>query len=151
ANGQRVLASATQFEVPGEPPARLMALQRVAAELGAVELAAWEDMTRVLAHEMMNSLTPIASLSESLELQLRGSGAAAEAAESLEAIRRRSRGLMEFVDRYRTLADRPRPQPTEVRLADFTAGLERLLSASFRERAVTYRSVVTPLALTVRA
>ncbi len=93
ANRQRVLASAAQFDVPGEPSAKLLSLQRVAAELGAVELAAWDDMTRVLAHEMMNSLTPIASLSESLESQLRGSHAPGEAAESLEAIRRRSRGL----------------------------------------------------------
>lgn len=151
ANGQRVLASASQFEVPGEPPAKLLSLQRVATELGAVELAAWDDMTRVLAHEMMNSLTPIASLSESLESQLRGSGAADEAAESLEAIRRRSRGLMEFVERYRRLAERPRPQPAPLPLTDLMAGLERLMSASFRERGISFRSVVTPASLQVSA
>lgn len=151
ANGQRMLASAASFEVPGEPGARLVSLQRVAAELGAVELAAWDDMTRVLAHEMMNSLTPIASLSESLESQLRGSDAPGEAAESLEAIRRRSRGLMEFVDRYRRLAERPRPQPAPLALADLVTGIERLMSASFRERGVTYRGLVTPLTLAIDA
>ncbi len=36
-------------------------------DLDAVELKAWQDMVQVLAHEMMNSLTPISSLSESLE------------------------------------------------------------------------------------
>ncbi len=151
ANGQRVLASAAQFDVPGEPSAKLLSLQRVAAELGAVELAAWDDMTRVLAHEMMNSLTPIASLSESLESQLRGSDAPGEAAESLEAIRRRSRGLMEFVERYRKLAERPRPQPAPLPLTELTAGLERLMSASFRERGVSFRSLVTPATLEVNA
>jgi nitrogen fixation/metabolism regulation signal transduction histidine kinase len=71
ADGQSVLTSVSQLSVPGNGPQRLISLQRIAGELDAVELKAWQDMARVLAHEMMNSLTPIASLTESLERILR--------------------------------------------------------------------------------
>ena len=62
-----MFVSVSQFSAPGERPRRLISLQRIAGELDAVELKAWQDMADVLTHEMMNSLTPIASLSESLE------------------------------------------------------------------------------------
>ena len=74
ADGQRMLASAARFSAPGHDLHRLISLQRIAGELDAVELKAWQDMANVLAHEMMNSLTPIASLSESLEELLRPNG-----------------------------------------------------------------------------
>ncbi len=74
ANGRRLLASAAQFATPGAPARRLVSLQRLAGDLDAVELKAWDDMARVLAHEMMNSLTPIASLSQSLDALLRDGG-----------------------------------------------------------------------------
>ncbi len=80
ANGRRVLASASQFSTPDGLPQRLISLQRLAGDLDAVSLTAWDDMARVLAHEMMNSLTPIASLSQSLDGLLRNGGPREEVA-----------------------------------------------------------------------
>jgi two-component system nitrogen regulation sensor histidine kinase NtrY len=60
------------FTIASCEPERLISVQRLAGELDAVELKAWQDMVQVLAHEMMNSLTPISSLSESLDALLRG-------------------------------------------------------------------------------
>jgi PAS domain-containing protein len=77
ADGRSVLASMAGFTVPGGEPLRLIALQSVAGDLDAVVLKAWEDLVRVLAHEMMNSLTPICSLSESIAGQLRRPAAGA--------------------------------------------------------------------------
>src|SRR5262245_1796733 len=70
-DGRQMFVSVSQFATPGQEPQRLISLQRIAGELDAVELKAWQSMVDVLAHEMMNSLTPIASLSESLESLLR--------------------------------------------------------------------------------
>jgi signal transduction histidine kinase len=151
-DGRRVFASVSQFVIPGEPPRRLISLQRIAGELDAVEVKAWQDMADVLTHEMMNSLTPISSLSESLEALLRESAGGREPGEevagALEAIKRRSRGLMDFVGRYRAVADLPAPQVGPVHLRDFIRGIDRLMTPVLKERGIAYHSSVTPEDLT---
>ena len=151
ANGRQLLASVTQFKVPDAMPQRLISLQRLAGELDAVEHKAWDDMARVLAHEMMNSLTPIASLSESLDVLLRAGGATEEVAAALEAIRRRSLGLMRFVERYREVAELPEPQLRPLSLKTVLTGVERLFAPDFEHNHVSYVSRVTPPDLTVQA
>ncbi len=158
AEGRRLFVSVAQFSTPAQPARRLIALQRIAGELDAVQVQGWQDVAQVLAHEIMNSLTPIASLSESLEALLQqsvqrehGASASAEIAGALEAIRRRSRGLMEFVERYRLLAQLPTPDLQPLRIADFLSGIERLMAGTFRERGVSYASHVAPAELSCRA
>ena len=60
-----MLASAAQF-VAGTVEQRVLSLQNIGSELDEAQLQAWHDLVRILAHEMMNSLTPIASLAESV-------------------------------------------------------------------------------------
>lgn len=158
AQGRRLFVSIAQFSTPAQPARRLIALQRIAGELDVVEVQGWQDVAQVLAHEMMNSLTPIASLSESLEALLlpsvereRGASAGVEIAGALEAIRRRSRGLMEFVERYRLLAQLPTPELQPVHIGDFLSGIERLMSGTFREHGVSYQTRVVPADLSCRA
>jgi nitrogen fixation/metabolism regulation signal transduction histidine kinase len=156
ADGHNVLATVTQFSVAGSAPQRLIALQRIAGDLDAVESKAWQDVARVLAHEMMNSLTPISSLSESLEQMLRSPGAGGwplegshEIADAIEAIRRRSTGLMNFVERYRKVAELPQPAPKPVRADGFVANIDRLMRATMEERGIAYASWVIPNDLTL--
>jgi nitrogen fixation/metabolism regulation signal transduction histidine kinase len=149
-NGRELLASASQFTVPAGVAQRLICLQRLAGDLDAVEHKAWDDITRVLAHEMMNSLTPIASLSESLDALLRAGGHTEEVAAALETIRRRSLGLMRFVDRYRKVAELPEPLLQPLRLQSVLEGVERLLAPALGQGHVSYASTVTPSDLTVR-
>lgn len=186
AEGRRVFVSVSQFVVPGQEPRRLLSLQRIAGELDAVELKAWQDMADVLTHEMMNSLTPIASLSESLEMLLRAGdeahggaraprpsqvvasagaeaefrdvrapaeirGPAEEVAGALEAIKRRSRGLMEFVARYRAVAELPAPRTQRVPMDEFFRGIDRLLAPPLKEKGVAYSSRVIPADLACSA
>ncbi|HEY6457828.1 MAG TPA: ATP-binding protein [Steroidobacteraceae bacterium] len=151
ANGRHLLASASQFSVPGAAARRLICLQRLAGDLDAVEHKAWDDMARVLAHEMMNSLTPIASLSESLDALLRAGGRTEEVAAALEAIRRRSFGLMRFVERYRKVAELPEPLLQHLSLKNLLAGVEQLLAPALEQGRVSYASSVAPADLGVRA
>jgi two-component system nitrogen regulation sensor histidine kinase NtrY len=147
ADGVRVFASVSQFVSPTWERLRLLALQRITGELDAVELNAWREMAHVLSHEMMNSLTPIASLSESLE-RLLGGCEPAEVTGALEAIRRRSTGLMDFVTRYRAIADLPSPRAQRVRLDELLGGVSRLLSAKFVANGIAYRTRIEPQDLT---
>jgi signal transduction histidine kinase len=148
ADGQRMLASAARFVAPGHDLHRLISVQRIAGELDAVELRAWQDMANVLAHEMMNSLTPIASLSESLEQLLRSNQ---EASGAVEVIKRRSRGLMDFVERYRAIAYLPPPRPETVCVAALLSDIDRLLAPTFLEKHIECRAQVEPPDTSVNA
>lgn len=151
ADGRAMLAQAAAFTAQGQRLS-LISLQSVAGELDAVELKAWQDLVRVLAHEMMNSLTPICSLSEGLAAQLARPGAdPAEVAESLEVIARRSAHLMSFVDRYRRLTELPKAEPERIPAAELLAGLDRLMAPMMAEAGVDYASVVSPKRLALQA
>jgi nitrogen fixation/metabolism regulation signal transduction histidine kinase len=85
------------------------------------ETEAWQKLIRVLTHEIMNSITPIASLSSTLEIMLKGitdSGnireeldinTAMEILQALQTINKRSTGLLHFVNTYRNLTRIPKP------------------------------------------
>jgi len=148
ADGRRMLAACSSFSTPAGGSRRLISLHSLSDELAPVELAAWQDLVRTLAHEMMNSLTPVASLSESLERMLDRQGDAAEAA---GVIARRSRGLMNFVARYRAVADLPAPEPRPLPLGPFAAELERLVGAEMRGQGVRLSVRVEPAGLQAMA
>ena len=149
ADGQRALASVGAFS-SADGARRLIALQGLASDLDAVEQEAWRDLTRILAHEMMNSLTPICSLAESLRSMGPDTEPAA-ASDALEVIARRSAGLMHFVERYRRLADLPAPEQVEISAAALVAGPDALMRGLAAERGIAWESVVEPPDLMLRA
>lgn len=81
---------------------QLVLLTNIEQVVYQTEQAAWSKMTRVLSHEINNSLSPIKSLAQSL-LDLLTPGDA-EVAHALRVIVARSNGLMAFVSRYATLS-----------------------------------------------
>jgi nitrogen fixation/metabolism regulation signal transduction histidine kinase len=149
-DGRAMLASAAAFATDGTR-LTLVSLQSVSGELDVVELKAWQDLVRVLAHEMMNSLTPICSLSESLGTRLRAGADPSAVAEDVDVIARRSAGLMHFVERYRRLTDLPEPERVKVRAADLAESLDRLMRPMMTEAGVDYASSVSPKSLALSA
>lgn len=123
---------------PRAAPQRLISLQAVAGELDAVQVGAWHGMTRVLAHEMMNSLTPIASMAESMAVLMPDAGTDPRIAGAVATIARRSRHLIDFVDRYRAIVDLPRPERVAVDAAAFLADIDRLTGADVRARGIGF-------------
>jgi nitrogen fixation/metabolism regulation signal transduction histidine kinase len=127
------------LSAPGDGPQRLVSMQAVAGELDAVQVGAWHRMTRVLAHEMMNSLTPIASISESLSRWAQAEGVRPEIASGVATISRRGQHLMRFVERYRAIVDLPEPELADIDLAAFLAGIDALIGVELRERGIEFR------------
>lgn len=122
--GQRALATATRFTAA--EATRVIALQAIEGELDAAEIKAWQDLARILAHEMMNSLTPVASIAQSLKPLV--ADGPDEVADAIAVIGERSQHLMRFVERYRAAAELPTPLTAPVpvaRLFDAVAALLR--------------------------
>ncbi|MBQ8674202.1 MAG: HAMP domain-containing histidine kinase [Bacteroides sp.] len=81
------------------------------------EMEAWQKLIRVLTHEIMNSITPIISLSETLSERKMGEEDSAVMRQGMQTIHRRSKGLLEFVENYRKLTRLPAPtlRPESIR------------------------------------
>jgi len=150
--GQRVLAAAARFSSQGQART-LVSLQDIQSELDATEIKAWQDLARILAHEMMNSLTPVASLAQSVRPLLAhpNPGNLTDVAAAIDVIADRSAGLMNFVERYRQVADLPRPVFQPVKLSGVIAAVDQLLVPMLVSKGVTYKSQVEPSDLIVRA
>ncbi len=130
---------------------KLVAFQNIHAELQSKEVEAWQNLTRVLRHEIMNSITPIASLTGTLNEILNEDISEVEGhqyqmpadsiqdlREGLNTIENRSHGLIRFVDAYRDYTSIPKPKFTIVKVAELFEHIEQLLSAEFRSMGILF-------------
>lgn len=99
---------------------RIIAFSDIGGELANQEIDSWVRLIRVLTHEIMNTLTPVISLSEALLPRTEG-----EQHEGLEVIHRTSKDLIRFVENYRQFTHVPIPQPSPFDVKPF---LQRMAS-----------------------
>ncbi len=138
---------------------RLLALQPLSHSLEAAEIAAWQKLFQVLAHEIMNSLTPILSLSRTALERLPdgsaqgvdGQAAIADIREALETVGRRAEGLKRFVEAYRRLARPPRVQRRRIAVAELLGRIERMVSPVLGQRDIAVSRRCTPYNLSLLA
>lgn len=94
------------------------------------ETQAWQKLIRVLMHEIMNSIAPIISLSETLSEREISNETTAEEYEimkqAMQTIHRRSKGLLAFVDNYRKLTRIPQPMLQPIHLHAMLHALQQL-------------------------
>lgn len=140
----------------------IYSFQNIAGELNAQELAAWQTVIRTMAHEVMNSLTPISSLSatageivrsvrdDAMSAQARAS-ALNDAVDALETVARRAEGLMSFVQNHRRLTRRLTAAPQRLAVERVFARLQRLLAADIAARGIALSVRVEPPTLEVTA
>ncbi|PXX43303.1 sensor histidine kinase [Undibacterium pigrum] len=126
----------------------IVALMPVESELQMEAQQAWQKLIRVLTHEIMNSLTPVASLSSTAQdmlndLQLPQQNAA-DLALALDAISRRAHGLVNFVGSYRSLANVPVAQLERVQLQALLARISSLVSPMWQSRGGEIQFSVEP-------
>lgn len=93
-----------------EKHVRILALNDINSELDDKEIDSWIRLTRVLTHEIMNSVTPITSLSDTL-LSIHGD-VDEEIRSGLEVISSTGKSLIAFVESYRKFTHIPTPQPS---------------------------------------
>ena len=111
---------ATEFSMRGQKYT-MVSVQNIQSELEEKEMEAWQNLIRVLTHEIMNSVTPIASLASTAndllmqipedqeDLKMTPLTAIDDVSSAVQTIERRSQGLLRFVDSYRKLTRLPKP------------------------------------------
>lgn len=130
-------------------PHTLVTFQDINSEIEQKEIEAWHKLIRILTHEIMNSVTPIASLSETVQGLLQHSNgiqkqlpelteeSIADIRFSIQTIRKRSEGLLEFVDSYRKLTRIPTPNKLPVRISELLESIRTLMKAELEARGIT--------------
>lgn len=116
-----------------DTPLRIIAMNDVHEELDEKENESWIRLIRILTHEIMNSVAPITSISDSLlsEKEL----IPVSAREGIEVIRTTSRGLVRFVESYRQLTRIPAPNCRPFYLRPFLERM-RTLALQGQEKSV---------------
>jgi two-component system nitrogen regulation sensor histidine kinase NtrY len=141
---------------------RLISLQDIQSELDATQAQAWEELVRVLTHEIMNSITPVTSLAKTsvhvVEDILRKKKAGQALDEDLEDLRdavatvaRRSDSLTQFVDGYRQISRLAPPEKKRVRLDGLFESASQLLVAEWPDSKVKLSTQIMPIELDVYA
>jgi len=114
---QNLVLSCSAMEFDGKQ-LRVISIGNIHEELDRKEVESWEKLTRILTHEIMNSLAPVTSISHTL---LSSSGDAETMRQGLETIHATSDRLLRFVDSFRAVTRIPAPQKAPFYLSELVA------------------------------
>ena len=129
---------------------KLIIIQNIEREMEQKEMESWNKLIRVLTHEIMNSVTPITSLTDSLLRLLESHNDQKKTAEqlssedindirfSLQTIQRRSDGMLQFVDNYRKLTKIPKPEPEKILLKSLLESIITLMKIEAEKKGIRF-------------
>lgn len=128
----------------------LVVVQDIHKELDEKETESWVRLIRVLTHEIMNTITPIASISDSIIKYYRNNGRITPLEEleenqikntlkGLEVIKEQGGDLMDFVQSYRSLLHVPEPNKSIVKGKDLLEKIDVLMSARLHDGQVDFQ------------
>jgi nitrogen fixation/metabolism regulation signal transduction histidine kinase len=137
--------SATELRMRGRDLA-IVTLQDIRRELEARELTAWQNLIRVLTHEIMNSVTPISSLAatagelltDALASSAPGAADAAvrDAKDAVDTIAQRGTGLVHFVESYRRLTHLPKPTLHSFSVTELFSRIRQLMARELEAQSI---------------
>ncbi|WP_310590428.1 PAS domain-containing protein [Dyadobacter sp. NIV53] len=137
---------------------RIVVLQNIQTELQQQEVESWQNLTRVLRHEIMNSMTPIVSLvgtmrlivNEDIEKSTTDQEAVNDLKEALQTLEKRSKGMMQFVNAYRDFTTLPKPVFSNVNISELLHEVLQLLQTDLMSLGVLWELSVKPETLTAK-
>lgn len=133
-------------------------MKNIHSALDNRETEAWQKLIRVLTHEIMNSVTPITSLSDTLLTLIQGSEELKAKSESissdketadeirngLHTISTTGKGLLSFVENYRRFTRIPKPEPSLFYVKGFINRMVELARHQYPDSHITFHSHITP-------
>lgn len=152
--------SATEF-ILLEKKFKLVSLQNIKNALDEREVESWQKLIKVLTHEIMNSITPIVSLSHYIDgvvndqenmdaLNNKSSEQFIDFQRSVNAIASRGQGLMEFVDSYRSLSNLPEPNFSDTDITKLFQHIETLLRDKLSSANINFKLSISGSSRTLR-
>ncbi|MBN2018422.1 MAG: GHKL domain-containing protein [Candidatus Cloacimonetes bacterium] len=155
---------ATEFTL-NERIIKLVSIQNIQHELEEKEMEAWQKLIRVLTHEIMNSITPIASISSTINSMLQEIESDADVKdagdvdpetiedirEALTTIHKRSTGLLHFVETYRNLTRIPKPNFQIFQIKNIFNHVDVLLEEEFKSKNIAFSYSIYPQSLELTA
>jgi two-component system, NtrC family, nitrogen regulation sensor histidine kinase NtrY len=126
---------------------KIFLMQNISRELDDKEVEAWQKLTQVLTHEIMNSVTPISSLSDAIQniisdkgkpidLRQLGHEQLEDIHDSVATISSRSKGLMKFVSAYKEFAKNPEVKPVTFDLVPLVQKITELFAPDIEKNRI---------------
>ena len=148
---------ATEFKV-ADRVIRMATIKDIQNELEENEMESWQKLIRVLTHEIMNSITPIASITQTLNYMIKDvrstyTNAFQDEGEietideielAIETIHKRSIGLLHFVESYRDLTRIPTPRFSIFPIKTLFFNLKGLMKDEMQKRNIQCLVTITP-------
>ena len=139
----------------------LVAMQNIQHELEEKEMISWQNLIRVLTHEIINSITPIASLASTAQGLLKDNqecevpesmnDAIDDVRHAVNTIEKRSNGLLNFIENYRKLTRIPKPAFKVIQVKELFDRVEYLLKDQFEQSSIKFKKMIDPESLTITA
>ncbi len=159
--GKQLLVLVNSVKIGGHP-VKIITFQDIEPEIEQKEMESWQTISRIMAHEIMNSLTPLSSLTETGIMLLEEEGEPKEVGSisqntidnlytALKTISHRNQALTQFIGNYRQLSRLPLPQKKEIRVTDLLAEIEELYKVPCAKKGITFTLHPSPKKLSIQA
>jgi nitrogen fixation/metabolism regulation signal transduction histidine kinase len=160
-SGKQLLVLVNTVKIGGRL-IKIITFQDIEPEIEQKEMESWQTISRIMAHEIMNSLTPLSSLTETGIMLLEKEGKAKEVTElsqqtienlytALKTISGRNRALTQFIGNYRQLSRLPFPDKKEVQVASLMQEIKELYKEPCQAKGIACSMHTGPDKLSVLA
>lgn len=144
--GKQLLVLVNTVKIGGAP-VKIITFQDIEPEIEQKEMESWQTISRIMAHEIMNSLTPLSSLTETGIMLLEKNGQSMDVSElsqktidnlytALQTISGRNRALATFIGSYRELSRLPTPVKEKLSVKDLLTGIGELYEIPCRKKGI---------------
>lgn len=141
----KTMTNASVFETGGNTY-KLIAFHNISATMEEIESGAWKGLLNVMTHEIMNSIAPVSSLSDTLKKEIYrlketssypSDSDMEDIEHALDTIHRRSEGLLRFAETYRSLSQKITPNMKIHNLYELVSSIHFLMNPSLQQKGIT--------------
>jgi len=159
--GKKLLILVSTVKIGGKP-VKIITFQDIEPEIEQKEMESWQTISRIMAHEIMNSLTPLSSLTETGIMLLEEEGRTKDLKDlsqqtinnlytALKTISDRNLALAQFIGNYRQLSRLPLPKKEKVHVSAVLSELKELYEPRFKKRGILLDILPGPEKHTIQA